>query len=871
MKKEDKKSRPTRSIAPTAFIQAKGNRRGFAGAQKTTAFFKPAVQKKTNDESATKDVPAYEAENKEFGEKILPNNDTTLISGRHIIAQKKEQPVQMTAAAYKNEVEIRALTLEQFYEYTHSQADWHIRTPTADLSVALRTQLRKVQQFAEGNRILDGCGGMKIQDILNAGSTDSNFRKLSKYNQGVTQDPHTVQLPVITDVAIAINQGDAILKLETVLTGDVLYLTLKEVDLGQLTQLINRNYVDDFVRYMKTCKAYIEASDGSDFASYLLMRNNDGVNPISYHGTLAHIKNFHRFEKKLLDKLKTNESAGNKAAKPLTLILHTSLDHNGAFHRDPFLWGVVNDARNFTIMVEGAETLDSISDMLPDIAARYGVRNKIAQVMIAGHGNATFMELAGHTTGNIVGTDGQESVETVRDDLTADVNNTASTRLMNTLLANMDNNPNARIALNACLTGSDIVTQDLDADPAVARQQINDAIRNNPGLRTRFQQVAAAAGNSASIIGANGSFGQVSLIDPATGLLRIQSTGHDPQLTASPIEYVRAGTEPTGVLRATVRCWAEDQAACIAAVQEHYNNCPNNYDGQLIHAMFEIILANRDNGQLINRLAHAVDLLAEFHIENEYNNVDNLIAEYNRLGRAHLDTIYRYITPHISNLKKLIIAQEKMHTTPSATNDSGFLTALDGLGVARTNEPYVNITTINADLTRLLPRPPADPQKNAKIKLAAIGVMKGNNHPGDACYEFLRSLLPAGQRTFSATDNVGGLTGYSERTLLNAIGMSEDVVLPPAAGGGPTTPTPNVDLNGDGTNDFYINTHAARAFTTASVLNVREKPGMGERVIGRLAQNTQVQVIGDSGDWYAIRFRQGVAFISKTYSNLRPL
>ncbi|MBK6621388.1 MAG: hypothetical protein IPG32_11130 [Saprospirales bacterium] len=82
-------------------------------------------------------------------------------------------------------------------------------------------------------------------------------------------------------------------------------------------------------------------------------------------------------------------------AKPLTLILHTSIDHNGAFHRDPNFTAVVRDARMLTLMVEGFETLSEFQSQIGPLATTYGQNDRIDQIMIAGHGDAQFMELAG--------------------------------------------------------------------------------------------------------------------------------------------------------------------------------------------------------------------------------------------------------------------------------------------------------------------------------------------------------------------------------------------------------------------------------------------------------------------------------------------
>ncbi|MCC7222705.1 MAG: SH3 domain-containing protein [Chitinophagales bacterium] len=784
-----------------------------------------------------------------------------------------------TPATYKNETDIKALTLSDFYTYTHAHADWAIRTPPGDLSPATRINLRKIQEFAETKRTLDACGSMTINDILTAGVTDATFKDLGKYKQGYTQEQPTVELNDTPDVKKAIEWGKAIAKLETVLTGSVLSVTMKEKDgefKDQLSRLINKKRIDELIAYLKDCQASIEANNGRDFESYIKMRD-ESVDPRTYKGKLAHVKNFHRFEPDALDKLVDNESKGNppsvsrgwfkkKAKKPFVLILHSGLDHNGAFHRDPFLTEVIKHTKNFTLMVEGASSIKEISDLIAPMAAQYGEGGKINQVMLAGHGNSKSMQLAG-----TVGTDARDGeVETDTKCVTAYNKDAESQELMNKLFENMANDANSRIVLNACLTASDSVPGELDPDPAKAKKQINDAINNNPSLATKFKQIAADNKSKVTVAGANGSFGQIQLIDPKTGRLDlIPPKGTDPALTSDPLEYVRTGTEPTGVLRATVKCWAEDEAKCLKAVEEHHKNAPAAFDGTLIKSMFGIILKNKNDGRLMNQLSHATDTLAEFWRDNEINDVDYLM-EVRSLIDAHINTIYKDILPILKDRKKMLIYQEWMHN--DKTKDSDFLAALDkdtAIGMQR----FVNITSISSDLSRLLPIPAAAPNKDAKIKLAAIGVMKGNNNAGDPSYEFLHSLVV--NRKFPAALNIATLTGFSDQTLLESIGISEDISLPKPGKKGkkakPSKPTPNIDLNGDGKHDFYINAYAGGAFVTAKALNVRRKPGTSYDIISTLKQNAVVTVIGDSGNWYAIQFGSRVGFISKKYSLLKPV
>src|SRR5262249_45691926 len=148
--------------------------------------------------------------------------------------------------------------------------------------------------------------------------------------------------------------------------------------------------------------------------------------------------------------------------KPLTLILHSALDHNGAFHRDPNLTAVITNATMLTLLVEGKESLAEIAGELRPLAHAYGQGDKIGQVMLAGHGNAQIIEMGGQ----------QDAEGNIPDDPIDSAHNRAATDAFFTeLLHNMASGPDSRVVLNACLTASNTVNTPLDPDPARAAAQ----------------------------------------------------------------------------------------------------------------------------------------------------------------------------------------------------------------------------------------------------------------------------------------------------------------------------------------------------------------------------------------------------------------
>jgi hypothetical protein len=118
------------------------------------------------------------------------------------------------------------------------------------------------------------------------------------------------------------------------------------------------------------------------------------------------------------------------------------------------------------------------------------------------------------------------------------------------------------------------------------------------------------------------------------------------------------------------------------------------------------------------------------------------------------------------------------------------------------------------------------------------------------------------------------IAGYwNEPALLEAIDRSPaDAAAAAAAaaagGGAPAAPTPNVDLDEDGTNDFFIVAMTRRGAVTARSLNVRMRPDLAAAIDWAMPRGQRVEVIGSSGDWYAIDHHRHVRFVHQSWVRL---
>src|SRR5262249_37638263 len=159
---------------------------------------------------------------------------------------------------------------------------------------------------------------------------------------------------------------------------------------------------------------------------------------------------------------------------------------------------------------------------------------KVDEIMIAGHGNAKSMQLAGKTKDGEVTS--QQRVK---------ANDPDSEKFLNEILAHMEKTPNARQVLNACLTNSNKVSiGTLDPDPKKAAAQVKAAITADPSLATWMRGKAAG---QVEVRGSNASFGQVEMTD-ALGRMDIRDMrpGGDKELTnPDKLKYAEFGIEPT--------------------------------------------------------------------------------------------------------------------------------------------------------------------------------------------------------------------------------------------------------------------------------------------------------------------------------------
>jgi hypothetical protein len=717
--------------------------------------------------------------------------------------------------------------------------------------------------------ILTACGDMTVSALLATGLTDPVKKSLRAYAIAAAQAVPTAEVDNTDDIDKARKIGDALLKLEPALTQGVCHTVLRKSDNwgDALDRLITSGLVDEFLKYVSTCQPLLEAPREID--SFLKM-HAETVDFAAMKGQLkGYVRNLHRFEKAGLDALAAN-FANTAKTKPLFLILHSNLDHNGAFHRDPNMTAVMQNAAHEVLMIEGVEKLADLGADIGPIATTYGKGGKISQVMIAGHGNTDVIQLAGTVDPAGLGDvpfghevdQGENSV-----DLTSAPKQTKDTDdFMKTLFANMANDPNSRIVLNGCLTASQQVSGPLDPDPNKAAQQVTAAVKAQPSLVNYLKDSAKASGSNAKIMGANASFDQVALQDPSGNLDIVAAKGADPQLTAPKLDYVRAGTEPLGVLRAVLEVWAADRTAAPqthTAADTVHNRVTTEkaskvWNPLVIQTLLKVVDGAIDNAEQTRLLAGAADVLGGMS-EGSFS-VSRLGSGVPHGLMATIFGAMKDATAFADSAFALTILQAWMLVDHAKEAD--FMTTLepDALSDAK---KYVDLGEISGRMAALLPIGDAPHPSKAQLKLALLGVSGGAVDP--QAKAFLRGV--AGPHpNFDAALGIDALLDHTATvdSVEVAVGLHGDKA---GTGGSGTKapPAPNVDIDRNKINDLHVESMTATGTVNARRLNVREMPSMSAAVVAGLSSGDSVDIMGSTKYWYAIRLGGRTRFVFRTY------
>lgn len=509
--------------------------------------------------------------------------------------EKERQRIAKEDLKYKTTSEVQLLKLPALLKYVVETPTWDQRSTITDEDKAA---IRAVLAFAALPGVASSLGAFGVLDIRSetgsslAGTLAEVIADLKVYVQAASANV-PFSLNAASTVLDARQKGNALRQLLAVFPAWVLKSAMTDT---VFNSILSAGRIQKLIDYYTTSvpKPIFQADGGDDFKIWNIA-HNEGWDPGTMHTTElgGKIRNFHRFEFEALKRLRKNFASGNVKNLPLTLILHASIDHNGAFHRDPLLTDVIKNPNTFTLLIEGGESLGAYQSQIGPLAAGFGVNGKIDQVMFAGHGNAQIIQMAGTVEQS------KDGGITEKNDMIG-VGDGSTEALFNEILGNMHKDAEAlldpagakyrRILFNACLTNSNDVNVNLDSDDTKARAQITEYIKNNASLATFLGQKAKKDGyGGVKSLGANASIGQVELAKPS-GELDLVSP-EDPWVTSGKLEYAEHGEEPLGVMRACLEAWAIDPAATFDAMQRRVAVArPAQWDDAIIVGIYKQLL-----------------------------------------------------------------------------------------------------------------------------------------------------------------------------------------------------------------------------------------------------------------------------------------
>ncbi|WP_438854749.1 SH3 domain-containing protein [Agromyces sp. M3QZ16-3] len=749
------------------------------------------------------------------------------------LLQRQGAPPVAAPAPFKPAATLTALTLGELDGYAKDRPDW-MTDPT--LAAATRRDLMDLLRWARRGSPppLVPCRPFTCADLI--ARTASDRRDVEIFARASSRKDSAVPPDGITSLVDAVALGGAIRELENRLPKADLHrgLGAKDAAKAELKLLADSGKAADLASYFRRAHAYLEADNGRDSRSY----REWGADPADYIGKVADVRNLHRFQQALLDRLILNR-ADRSRSKPLLLILHSGTDHNGAFHGEAALTSVFTNANNLTLMIEGATSLEAAGARFTALARAYGQAGRVKQVMLAGHGGPTEMEIAGRPG----------APDQIESSAPGSRSRKRTEKFIRGLVAVMAPGPDAHIILNACLTAAEPVADNLPANPALARATILHSLTTNPSIATLLRNMAggrAVEGNVASV-------GAGSYILP-TGELHQTIPGDPAASSANPADYVERGHEPEGAARTLVVLWARGGAAAVtAALTARKGHAFASYGDQVISAIFDVFESTSDVSGLARVAEQSARGLSEFD-RRDHQTPDDV------WGLENAAAFETALTPKIRGIAsigaggRVALDQVRLAADPSRVGAiSAIVQAAASLDVLRRHLAAAWLSTRIADL---LPHASAPAPTRAHIMLG--GATWQHAHAEG----FFRANAGGGTRLRPpAGETIDGLTDAkpSEDDILDALGIVRAAPVGPAAGGG------GAGAGGAGPAGPSVESLSKVGRTTAGWLNVREGPDLSAARVDVVPRGARLDIIGQSGAWFAVLFDGHMRYVSKRY------
>jgi hypothetical protein len=260
----------------------------------------------------------------------------------------------------------------------------------------------------------------------------------------------------------------------------------------------------------------------------------------------------------------------------------------------------------------------------------------------------------------------------------------------------------------------------------------------------------------------------------------------------------------------------------------------------------------------MNRIANlAARGLSEFDLVAEQK--PPTIYGLHPFAPAEQNAILGPLYPHAPDTARIAIDQIWMIKDPARR--APFMALLAGFASTQAAGPHLDLPALRHSTAALLPVAHAGAPSRAEMMLALWGVTGGRADPAARAF-LLANAGTARRLTMPGSDTVEGLTGgsASERDILQTLGLLGAPA--PSSGGGPA---PNMDLDGDGVAETYVQSITRRGMVAADWLNVRERPDIGARCIEVIRAGTTLDVFGMSGQWFAVERPGRIGFVHRRF------
>ncbi len=751
------------------------------------------------------------------------------------------------------------LKIDALQDYTTAQADWF--TDPSFTAADREAVWKVVNLFQFGGHVAPALAKLHTGEV----AALPNRAVLKSYFDGFDSSIDTIQLatPAAT-LARALQVGTALTELATFVPGAVLRHVIPE---SGLDFLITKTKLAELKSYYTTFKPSLEKPQEWAHIETLLIETI-----ARWGGLVGWISELHIFTPSTRATLLKN--IGNKSKlKPVMLIVMSALDWNTAFLQSSSLDGNLADGHNLGLVIQG-RTLAALTGQVAAVARDYGKGGKLGQVVLAGHGSDTSMEMASDSTkaswdpnNDRVAYDGQadldSKVQPSKDPKKAsDPKKNGTEALIDTILASMDP-ATANLVFAGCLINShdvDPKTSKLTGKDADVEKALRANVAAHPNLADYVKSRMAATGHNAQMSAANASTTFATFNLDGTGKAQLVDKG-DPAIGGTKHEYLKTGIEPEGVLRAALECCSDPAlgiAPTTAAIRTRLA-APAGA-GQwaaCIRVAFQLALPAVGNVN-VSMLADLVHRIGEW---GEFNSAVTAQRLADKVQKPEATPVFSaMIGAGPGDAMVAGIHQAWMKFDPSHATQ--MMTALTTSGF--TSEDFAKQLSrglVASHLATMLPIVGA-PTRGQMILALTIANQDGEGMPA-AVRDFLRHAAGgAASRSFPVGLDVNGILPNGAPRVLQAIGLSAKSP-PPTSG----TVDGNVDLDGDGKNETLITVAPHQMTVGTDNLMVRASATSSAPELGKLAQGTVVRVAGSTrnGTWSMIDFNGRAGFVSTQY------